>query len=212
MQFSDFKNILLKINDFKLPGVNSFLKLAPPTRFKQFKEGFEAINPDHAAVMLLLYPDKNLNTRMSFILRNKCNGVHSNQVSFPGGKIDKLDNNLSQTAIRETVEELGVNESNINIIKPLTQIYIPPSNFNVQPFVATYDEKPFFYPDSFEVSKVIEPLLEDLFKVKNIDSLITLQNKNILVPSFNIEGHVVWGATAMILNEFITLMKNIINS
>jgi 8-oxo-dGTP pyrophosphatase MutT (NUDIX family) len=212
MQFSDFKNILLKINDFKLPGVNSFLKLAPPTRFKQFKEGFEAINPDHAAVMLLLYPDKNLNTRMSFILRNKYNGVHSNQVSFPGGKIDKLDNNLSQTAIRETVEELGVNESNINIIKPLTQIYIPPSNFNVQPFVATYDEKPFFYPDSFEVSKVIEPLLEDLFKVKNIDSLITLQNKNILVPSFNIEGHVVWGATAMILNEFITLMKNIINS
>jgi 8-oxo-dGTP pyrophosphatase MutT (NUDIX family) len=212
MQFSDFKNILLKINDFKLPGVNSFLKLAPPTRFKQFKEGFEAINPDHAAVMLLLYPDKNLNTRMSFILRNKYNGVHSNQVSFPGGKIDKLDDNLSQTAIRETVEELGVNESNINIIKPLTQIYIPPSNFNVQPFVATYDEKPFFYPDSFEVSKVIEPLLEDLFKVKNIDSLITLQNKNILVPSFNIEGHVVWGATAMILNEFITLMKNIINS
>ncbi len=212
MQFSDFKNILLKINDFKLPGVNSFLKLAPPTRFKQFKEGFEAINPDHAAVMLLLYPDKNLNTRMSFILRNKYNGVHSNQVSFPGGKIDKLDDNLSQTAIRETVEELGVNESNINIIKPLTQIYIPPSNFNVQPFVATYDEKPFFYPDSFEVSMVIEPLLEDLFKVKNIDSLITLQNKNILVPSFNIEGHVVWGATAMILNEFITLMKNIINS
>jgi|TARA_B110000438_G_scaffold76769_1_gene76979 8-oxo-dGTP pyrophosphatase MutT (NUDIX family) len=212
MHFSDFKNILLKLNDFNLPGNKSLLKLAPPNRVKQFIEGYTITNPKHAAVMLLFYADKNQNTRITLILRNTYNGVHSNQISFPGGKKDKSDSNLKHTAIRETVEELGIDETLINLVGPLSQVYIPPSNFNVQPFVGIYNGTPFFNPDSKEVSLVIKPLLKDLLNIKSIKSEVFVQNKKIIVPSYIIEGHVVWGATAMIINEFITLFNDIVNS
>ena len=212
MHFSHFKNILLKINDFYLPGNKSHLKLAPPSRVKQFNEGYEVLNPKLAAVMLLFYPDINHKTRMILILRNKYNGVHSNQISFPGGKMDESDKDLKNTAIRETVEELGLDESLIKVFKSLSEVYIPPSNFNVKPFVAIYNGKPFFKPNSKEVSLILEPLLNSLLNMKHIQSLISIQNKKMFVPSYVIEGHVVWGATAMIINEFITLINDIVNS
>lgn len=212
MHFSNFKNFLLKINDFDLPGHKSLLKLAPPARVKQILDGFIPKNPKLAAVLVLFYGDENNDTRMTLILRNTYNGVHSNQVSFPGGKKDDSDFDLKQTAIRETVEELGLEKSFIEIIKPLSKFYIPPSNFNVQPFLALYDAKPFFNPDSKEVKLIIKPLLEDLLKMKTQLSLISIKNKQMKVPSYIIEGHVVWGATAMMISEFISLYNDIVNS
>jgi len=97
-------------------------------------------------------------------------------------------------------------------VGPLSKVYIPPSNFNVQPFVGIYNGTPFFNPDSKEVSLVIKPLLKDLLNIKSIKSEVFVQNKKIIVPSYIIEGHIVWGATAMIINEFITLFNDIVNS
>ena len=212
MHFSDFKNILLKINDFNLPGNKSLIKLAPPNRVKQFNDGFKITNPRKAAVMLLFFKDISHKTHMTLILRNKYNGVHSNQISFPGGKMEDFDKDLKYTAIRETVEELGIDKSFIQVLTPLSEIYIPPSNFNVQPYLSIYNGKPFFNPDSKEVSQIIKPSLDSLLKLKIVESLISAENKEMSVPSYIIDGHVVWGATAMIINEFLTLFNDMINS
>ena len=151
-------------------------------------------------------------THMTLILRNKYNGVHSNQISFPGGKMEDSDKDLKYTAIRETVEELGVDKSFIQVLTPLSEIYIPPSNFNVQPYLSIYNGKPFFNPDSKEVSQIIKPSLDSLLKLKIVESVISVENKEMSVPSYIIDGHVVWGATAMIINEFLTLFNDMINS
>jgi len=212
MHFLNFKNYLLKINDFNLPGNKSLLKLAPPARVKQILDGFIPKNPKLAAVLVLFYGDENNDTRMILILRNTYNGVHSNQVSFPGGKKDDSDFNLKQTAIRETVEELGLDKSFIKIIGSLSKFYIPPSNFNVQPFIGIYNKLPKFNPCINEVSLVINPLFDDLINLKVVQSEICVNNKLIKVPSYVINNQIVWGATAMIINEFISLFNDVVNS
>lgn len=212
MHFSNFKNYLLKINDFNLPGNKSLLKLAPPARVKQILDGFIPKNPKLAAVLVLFYGDENNDTRIILILRNTYNGVHSNQVSFPGGKKDDSDFNLKQTAIRETVEELGLDKSFIKIIGSLSKFYIPPSNFNVQPFIGIYNKLPKFNPCINEVSLVINPLFDDLINLKVVQSEICVNNKLIKVPSYVINNQIVWGATAMIINEFISLFNDVVNS
>ena len=212
MHFSNFKNFLLKINDFDLPGHKSLLKLAPPARVKQILDGFIPKNPKLAAVLVLFYGDENNDTRMTLILRNTYNGVHSNQVSFPGGKKDDSDFDLKHTAIRETVEELGLEKSFIEIIKPLSKFYIPPSNFNVQPFVGIYNKLPIFNPCINEVSLVINPSYNELLNLKIVESEICINNKIIKTPSYIIDKHIVWGATAMIINEFISLFNDVVNS
>lgn len=165
-----------------------------------------------AGVMLLFYQNTNKNTSMTLILRNTYNGVHSNQISFPGGKMEDSDVDLKDTAVRETVEELGVDKNLIRVIRPITKVYIPPSNFIVQPFISIYNGKPFFNPDLEEVSLIIHPSLEDLLKLQIVQSAISIKNKETIVPSYIIDNHIVWGATAMMINEFIDLFKEMVNS
>ena len=117
-----FKKIISKVNDFNLPGKNSFLELAPPDRVKQILDGCIPNNSVKAAVTLLFYGDYKNQTRLVLILRNTYNGVHSNQVAFPGGKKEISDLDLKETAIRETIEELGVFKKYIVIQKELTEL------------------------------------------------------------------------------------------
>jgi 8-oxo-dGTP pyrophosphatase MutT (NUDIX family) len=134
--------------------------------------------------------------------------VHSAQISFPGGKIDKKDTNLKATALRETAEEIDVTD--INIVRQLTTTYIPPSNFYVTPFLGYLKREPIFTPNE-EVQKIIPVRLSELLDEINVTTKIktTSYMKNIEVPCFKLSNYLVWGATAMLLSEIKDLMKSL---
>ena len=212
MHFKDFKNYLLKINDYKLPGHDYLLKIAPPARIKHLKKKFIPKDSKTASVLMLFYPDSNNDTRLVLMLRNKYKGVHSNQISLPGGKVDRLDKSLKDTALRETHEEIGLYKDDIDIVGELSSVYIPPSNFNVFPFVGYSSKTPNFIPDPKEVSLILSPKLEYILEMDIIESVVKVNNSTQKVPSFLIDNHVLWGATAIMIHEFVLLFKQMVNS
>ena len=212
MHFTDFKNYLLKIKDYKLPGHDYLLKIAPPARIKHLKNNIIPKDSKTASVLMLFYPDSNNETRLVLMLRNTYKGVHSNQISLPGGKVDRLDKSLKDTALRETNEEIGLNKDDISIVGELSSVYIPPSNFNVFPFVGYSSKTPKFVPDSKEVSLILSPKLSYILGMDIVESVVEVNNTTQKVPSFLIDNHILWGATAIIIHEFVLLFKQMVNS
>ena len=149
------------------------------------------------------------------ILRTSDHGVHSGQVSFPGGKKEESDRSLEDTALRETEEEIGIKKNDVKVIGHLSELYIPTSGFLVQPFVGYLNKKPLFHPDKNEVQKLIEVplfLIMDDGIVKEttiLKSKTRNQKSEIRIPYFDIHGEVVWGATAMILSELKEILVGV---
>ena len=140
--------------------------------------------------------------------RNQYDGPHSGQISLPGGKKDEEDKTLLQTALRETFEEIGIDASKSFITPPLTPLHIPVSGFVVHPFIAVLDYSPVFIPDKNEVEYLIEVPLHELnnpsaLKMKSM----LIKKTEVNVPYFDIQGEVIWGATAMILNELLSIIN-----
>lgn len=160
--------------------------------------------------MALFYPDSENGTRLLLILRNKYPGVHSNQIGFPGGQVEENDANLMATALRETEEEVGVPKDAIRVLKEITEVYIPPSNFLVTPFIGLYPDPQPFVVDTSEVQQLVEVKLDDFLDDVNLmtENLTTSYAKNVKVPAFDLNGHVVWGATAMMLSEVKQLLRS----
>lgn len=213
MQFQDFLKYIPKIAKEKLLAEDANAKMAPLERVSFLKkENYLDKNPKEAAVLMLFYPKKS-ETNLALIVRNSYPGVHSSQIGFPGGKVEKEDKDLAETALRETHEEVGVEPKKVQIVKPFSKIYIPPSNFLVSPFLGISNEELQFVPDLDEVKRVLEfPLrlfLDDnsITKVK----MSTSYAVDIEVPAFMVEEYVVWGATAMMMSELKEAIKNAIN-
>ena len=207
----NFKDFIHKIEDYKiakLGGLDAQFKMAPKLRLKYNQDKIAANNPRKAAVLALFYPNKNNETTILLTQRASYKGTHSSQISFPGGKIEKEDNSLETTAIRETYEEVGVQSSSIEIIRELTDVYIPPSNFLATPFLGFVNQRPNFNLN-YEVDKSIEVLVSDLLNDTSFTSIKmnTSYMDNIEVPCFKLEDYVVWGATAMMLSEIKELLK-----
>lgn len=196
-----------------MPGEQSHFKMEPEIR-KQWRESKNVAKrkPKQAAVVALFYPNQHQETQLLLILRNTYKGVHSNQIGFPGGKVEPEDNNLEITALRETHEEVGVLPKDIEILKKLSKLYIPPSNFMVQPFIGLYAKpKPFKIQES-EVEALVEVSFSDFMNDKNLiyQNLTTSYAKNIDVPAFKLNGYTVWGATAMMLSEIKDLLRQVL--
>lgn len=168
-------------------------------------------NPDTAAlaaVLLLFHPGKQGETRLVVIRRASYEGVHSGQISFPGGKREPDDQNLAQTALRETMEEIGVDDRLIQMEGKLSHLYIPPSHFVVHPFIATYPDRPVFTPEPSEVAEVISLELAAIRQKESI-RIMDVSSKQygpMQVPCYQTAECQIWGATAMILSEALELI------
>jgi 8-oxo-dGTP pyrophosphatase MutT (NUDIX family) len=192
-----------------LPGHEAQVRMSPSHRAFTPPSGKPA--PFVGAVMLLLYPgDERDGLFVVLTVRTENVAHHKGQVSFPGGATEPEDVSLAHTAIREACEELGVCGNDVSIMGELTPIYIEPSNFHVHPFVAHLPYRPSFMPQQEEVFHVLEVPVCHFFDPKNI----SVENRVIdgterRIPYFDVHGRKVWGATAIILSEFVAVLEKI---
>lgn len=182
-------------------------------RFQELKNlDLSKKNPKQAAVLSVFYPGLKDETKFVLILRKTYKGVHSNQVGFPGGRVEEDDIDLIHTALRETEEEVGIPRQEVQVIKELTKLYIPPSNFWVQPYLGIMEKTPNLVPQEAEVEAILEIDVEEFLSDSCMirQTLSTSYAKNINVPAFLLGGHVVWGATAMMLSEMKDILKQVL--
>ena len=191
-----------------LPGEEAQVLMIPTSGSRERFSLAARKDAQPGGVLILLY-QKNNEWFFPLIQRPDYDGVHAKQMSFPGGKMDATDPDLTYTALREAEEEIGVNMDQIKVLGHLTELFIIASNFNVQPTVAWHPGKPVFTPDELEVDEIVEVRLADLLddslvqeKPIKISYGITLQ-----APYFHLNGKVVWGATAMMLAEFKVILQ-----
>ena len=209
MNFNELVNILPKIKSTELPGSEAHNKVMQlSVRKNIFKDVKHSGPVKQAAVLALLYPDKQNTTKIVLILRKTYIGHHSGQIAFPGGKQEPTDTGLWHTALRETQEEIGVPAEKIHLQKQLSPVFIPVSHFKVQPFLAISIETLMFKKDPVEVEQILELPFSEFITNPMIDINHTYFGKNYPLKAFDIKGLKIWGATAMMLSEIVLLIRN----
>lgn len=183
------------------PGHEAQNLLSLGNRIPPSEDELKELKAKRAGVMVLLF-QKRSNWHTLLIRRPSYPGVHSDQIAFPGGKSEPQDPDLLRTAERETEEEVGLNPALIKHLGPLSPLYIPPSNFMVHPFVGVLDGPQKWMPQEDEVAEVIEMPVERIIGSKNVDYYkVETRYGRMKVPAFEFQGHVIWGATGMMLAE-----------
>ncbi|MFD2915325.1 NUDIX hydrolase [Psychroserpens luteus] len=213
MNFETFIKSASKIKNLNLPGEDSQFKMSPPFREELIDENKAKMKKARqAGVMALFYPDTEGETHLILILRKTYKGVHSAQVGFPGGKYEDDDPNLEYTALRETFEEVGVPIEDVEVLRAMSKMYIPPSNFTVSPYLGITKQTPKFIKQDEEVEDLIEVSLVHFLDDNNVVEVgvMTSMNVELDVPAFSLNGHIVWGATAMMLSELKDLLKRVL--
>ena len=167
------------------------------------------VPPRIGSVLILLYEEDG-QIKFPLTKRPDYNGTHAGQVSLPGGKAEPGEDFI-QTALRETEEEIGVSQSVVKVIGRLSDFFVMPSNFMITPVVGYALSKPEFVPQESEVVKILEGSLSGLLREDAIQTkeILAAKTYRLMAPHFLIEDEVVWGATAMMLNEFRILIKQL---
>ncbi len=192
-----------------LPGEKAQQLMAPALRNSTSEYLKQQKSPKVASVLLLLFENEDKELQLILTRRQDNLGVHSSQISFPGGKVEEGDESHEKAALRETQEEIGIPISNLEIIGKLSPLYIPVSNFLVHPHVAfTPSRQPYILQEN-EVAEVLEVSISHFLAPENIykKKVRTSYGVEIEAPYFDVFGHHVWGATAMMLSEFAEIIR-----
>ncbi len=201
-----WKSSIIKALQPPLPGERAQNLMAPSVRFT----GSEPVNRQNArlsSVLILIYPT-HLNIVVPFMQRPNYKGAHGGQISLPGGKCEGYDGSFWETALRETREELGIDTSNVEYMGELSMIYVHNSNYYVSPQVGFLPSRPVYNPNHFEVSEIFEVSVREFFLPQNVKKFSKTENGfNLEAPYFDAKGRQIWGATAMILSEFIEAFR-----
>ncbi len=191
-----------------LPGESAQIMMAHAYRRKLWPTPKDAF---HAGVLVHFYPiESEWHTVLIQRTARNSQDRHAGQISFPGGKKDPDDENIIVCALREGKEELGLEIGPQSCLGQLTPLYIPVSNFLVHPIVSWTAERPIFKPQPEEVQGVLEVPIRHFLDSNNIKHTDMLLQQNTTVkdvPYFDVQGNIVWGATAMIISELIALLS-----
>jgi len=188
-----------------LPGVQAQLRFAPSPIRPGWRAGHFPADTRTAAALLLLYP-RDRDVAVPLTVRASGLARHAGQVSLPGGATDPGET-LSETALREASEEIGVDPSAVRILGELTPVHVVVSGFTLHPVVGVTDHPPSFIAAPGEVDEILEVSLDDLRDASRIGRGTRVrEGVAVEYPYFDLMGHQVWGATAMILGEFICLI------
>ena len=206
----DSTEFLLKLEDSlqrEKPGLAAQFRMVPDPRpgDKVYQEAQDSCL--RAGVLVLLY---RLHGRVCVLLTQRTtHGLHHrSQISFPGGQQDPGED-LQQTALRETSEEVGVTRHSLHILGELTPLFIPPSNYCIYPFVASASERPDFRPSEQEVAQVLEIPVVHLMDPQNLKyEKWELRGQEVSVPFYAFQKHKIWGATAMVLSELLDIVRS----
>ena len=188
-----------------LPGSEAQELMAPVIRFTG-KNYPDRNKSKSSGVLILVYPFEE--EWYTVFIERTVFGPHGGQISLPGGKMEQQDSDIHATALRETSEEIGVDQSNIKVLGQLTSLYVPHSNFMITPVVGFHKDVPTLSQNDNEVQSIICIGLNELFDEKNRGCKTMNRGEHTIhAPYYNANGHIIWGATAMIMSEFEVLIK-----
>lgn len=207
MDFRKFQDLLEQAKSLDLPGESAQIELAPSNRLRLSELNLDLSKVRKAGV-LALFEKRHNQAQLILTSRTAYPGTHGGQISFPGGGREKEDVDFIATAQRETWEEIGVAKSAYQMWGALSSLYIPPSNFLVYPFLAFADEALSFVPEEKEVAQIHSIPFDQFLDPASIKvkPLTMRSGFRLKTPVFEINGLIIWGATAMMIAEIRRLL------
>jgi 8-oxo-dGTP pyrophosphatase MutT (NUDIX family) len=207
-----FADSLEQLLGLGLPGWEAQSLMVPPGRKEAAVAGLSKPEPPRrAAVLAIIRQISEGWYRLVFIKRPDYDGTHGGQIAFPGGKAEPGDSCLRDAAIRETFEEIGVPFKSLRMLGSLSPVYIPPSHFWVEPFLAFTTDRLEYIPDDREVDYILEIPLKRIISPESVVASAFKTANGLMknYPCFCFGNQIVWGATAMITSEIRALLAKL---